>query len=83
LWRNSATGSNVIWRSADAQSPQSVTAVATTSNVAAIGDYNGDRKADILWRNGSTGAEVIWRAAKSAVPLMVAPVSDLAWKVIP
>jgi hypothetical protein len=37
-----------------------VSTVAAEWVVQAMGDFNGDRKADILWRNNTTGAVSIW-----------------------
>ncbi len=43
-----------------------VTAVPNMAwNIGAVGDYNGDGRADLMWRNTSTGANVIWRSANS------------------
>ncbi len=64
LWRNTATGANAIWFSANRATPQTADR-GGQSRLAdrRSGDYNGDGKADILWRNSSTGANVIWRSA--------------------
>lgn len=51
--------------------------------VAAVGDYDGDGRADIFWRNTVTGANAIWRSANAATPLGVATVGNQAWSVVP
>jgi hypothetical protein len=38
----------------------SVSYVSSGWNIAGIGDFNGDGKADILWRNSTTGQVYIW-----------------------
>jgi hypothetical protein len=51
--------------------------------IAAIGDYNGDGRSDLLWRNVKTGADVIWRSADARQQQAVATVGDLRWKIVP
>lgn len=58
LWRNTATGDNVIWPNGT-NAGYYITSLATGWNVAGIGDFNGNGKSDILWRDGS-GNNVIW-----------------------
>jgi hypothetical protein len=47
--------------------------------VVAVGDFNGDDRADIFWRNLSTGANDIWRSATSSLRQPVAPVTNFSW----
>jgi hypothetical protein len=47
--------------------------------VGAVGDYDGDGKADILWRNASTGADVIWKGGEAANQQAVASQVGTAW----
>lgn len=64
FWRNTATGANSIWLSANASTYQSVRSVTDTAwVVAGIGDFNGDGKSDLFWRNVSTGSNSIWLSA--------------------
>ena len=64
LWRNASTGENYIF-------PMNGTTILGTEGyvrtvadlnwrVAALGDYNGDGKADILWRHAWTGQNYIY-----------------------
>ena len=72
----------MIWRSANAATPQSVTGVSSQAwSVVGSGDYNGDDRADILWHNGSTGANTIWRSASSTTPQAM-PSIAVAWKIV-
>ncbi len=81
LWRNIQTGVNTIWKSANASTKQTVTAVNLAWKVAATGDFNGDGNTDILWRNSSTGANTIWRSGNSATAQAVTTIVSQAWKV--
>lgn len=67
LWRNSGTGEVFVWlMNGDlfAGTMSSQVSVKTISNlnwqVAGVGDFDGNGKADILWRNASTGANIIY-----------------------
>ncbi len=62
LWRDSNTGTVVIWFLSSAMAVQStatVGVVGTTWSIAQTGDYNGDGKSDILWID-NTGNIATW-----------------------
>lgn len=83
-WRNAATGSDAIWKSANASTPRAVAAVADLAwTIAGLGDFDGDGNFDVLWRNTSTGADAIWKSANSATPQAVTSVTNQAWTVVP
>ena len=76
LWRNSATGANVLWKSGSAATPAAVTAVANASwQVVGAGDFDYDGGADTLWRQAATGANVIWRGCNASRAMPVAAVA--------
>jgi hypothetical protein len=82
LWRNSASGANAIWRSADVALRQDVAQVADPNwKVVGAGDFDGDGKVDILWRNAATGSNAIWKSGNSATPQAITAVTSLSWKV--
>lgn len=81
LWRNTINGGNVIWRTANANTPQAVQGVALFWQPLGTGDYNGDGRADIFWRNSVSGLNVIWRSASIAMPQAVRSVADPDWTV--
>ena len=77
VWRNSATGENVIWylkgtafagsdgsanysprRGIDYDSLLSVSDPDWA--IVGYGDFNGDKKTDLVWRNARTGENAIW-----------------------
>ena len=65
LWRNSATGQVADWLGTLSggfigNGANSAHALSTNWQVAAIGDYNGDTRSDILWRNTATGEVTDW-----------------------
>jgi cysteine-rich repeat protein len=83
LWRNTSTGANAIWRSADSTTKIAVTGIADQHwIVAGRGDFNGDGKSDILWRNLSTGANSIWKSGNSATKQVLTTVAELSWKIV-
>lgn len=93
LWRNRKTGAMVLWWGASGAQPGVVSfdwgAQLEDPNwqVAAIGDFDGDRRSDILWRNRISGDNAVgflvsngfesdfWYAYSSN------PVPNFAWKV--
>jgi hypothetical protein len=64
LWRNGQTGENCIWLLSGSELTVSATNIASVTDpnwhVAAVADFNGDGKADILWHNASTREIVLW-----------------------
>ena len=64
LWRNPSTGQVAIWQM-DGTTLQAGTGFISANpgldwQIAGTGDFNGDKKADILWRNSFTGQAAIW-----------------------
>ncbi len=64
LWRNPSTNQVAIWEmDGTALLPGTgfISAIPDSSwQIAGTGDFNADKKADILWRNSSTGQLAIW-----------------------
>ncbi|UBF23954.1 FG-GAP-like repeat-containing protein [Kovacikia minuta CCNUW1] len=63
VWRNQATGENVIWRMAGASLSVStpITSLSSSSwRMQGTGDFNDDGNSDLLWRNQATGQNVAW-----------------------
>jgi hypothetical protein len=82
FWRNTNSGTNSIWDSANYATPQTAAPVSDQSwIVAGVGDFNKDGKADVLWRNLGTGANLIWRSGISTTPQPVTIVPNQAWMV--
>ncbi|MDH5833387.1 S8 family serine peptidase [Luteimonas kalidii] len=82
LWRNTSNGQNVIWRSGNSATQQSVTAVPSQAwRVVGVGDFNGDGQDDILWRNDITGANSVWMSGDGATQLGLETVASQAWVV--
>jgi hypothetical protein len=81
FWRNTATGANSIWLSANAANYQAARSVTDTAwVVAGVGDFNGDGKSDLFWRNTSTGSDSIWLSA-DANKYQASEARDLDWSV--
>ena len=64
LWRNSSSGENYVYLMAGSAIKPTEGYVRTVADqswqVAGIGDFDGDRKDDVLWRNSSTGENYIY-----------------------
>lgn len=71
LWRNVATGQNLIWQMNGAGVAQSVelppvTGGSSTWKVIGAGDVDADRDSDIFWFQPSTGTLVVWTIQNAA-----------------
>jgi hypothetical protein len=87
LWRNASTGQNYIYfmdgRTIKPGEGFTRTVPAPHWQVAGIGDFDGDGKADILWRNTSTGENYVFPMDGLAIKLnegYLRTVADTAWK---
>ena len=70
--------SQLVWTRLDGTARKSKSAIPPFANtswgVATLGDYDGDRRADILWRQGTNGRNRIWlmdgfaRKAQGEIP---------------
>jgi hypothetical protein len=69
LWHNSSTGESQIWFMNRQQLTDRATVLGQDGrpaligppfSIVGVGDFDGDKKADILWHNSSTGESQIW-----------------------
>lgn len=67
LWRNAATGANVLWKGGQYATPLKLARVTSSGSIAGIGDFDNNGLADILWRT-SAGALAIGFEGHSPVP---------------
>jgi hypothetical protein len=88
LWRNPTTGDNAIWLMDGATRVSSALLDAVLPGtgwiIAGVGDFNGDRKSDILWRSTTSGDNAIWLmngAARDSAAL-INRVADTNWAIV-
>ncbi len=64
VWRNSSSGTSTVWMmngtNIGVGSGTTSLQINSSYTVAAVGDFNGDGKADLAWRNNSTGETILW-----------------------
>jgi hypothetical protein len=88
LWRNAASGENYLYpMSAIAIQPGEGylrTVADTTWRIAAVADFDGDGKADILWRNAASGQNYLYLMDGTAIKPsegFVRTVADPTWQI--
>jgi glucose/sorbosone dehydrogenase/VCBS repeat protein/FG-GAP repeat protein len=88
LWRNAATGENYLYPmdglSIKATEGSLRSVADLTWQVAGVGDFDGDGKADVLWRNSSSGQNYLYPMDGKAIKPsegLIRTVADLNWKV--
>ncbi|MBE9032200.1 FG-GAP repeat protein [filamentous cyanobacterium LEGE 11480] len=73
VWRNQATGADAIWHlnrtnfafnSTAPQAGQDFTNLLSVADptweIKGTGDFNGDKKSDIVWRHRTSGTNIVW-----------------------
>ena len=87
VWRNAATGTNVVWylNGTNLIGQGSLPTVTDlTWQLVATADLTGDGHPDAVWRNRVTGANVVWALngttfiSQASLPT----VADLAWEIV-
>ena len=87
LWRNAATGENYLYPMSGKTILGSEGNLRTVADqdwqVAGIGDFDGDGKADVLWRNSSSGENYVYLMNGKAIvgEGYLRTVADLNWQV--
>jgi hypothetical protein len=82
LWRNSATGANTIWQSANPATPQAMASVPSQDwQIVGVGQFDDDFRADVVWRNKRTGAATIWLSADHMTQKAMTTVASQDWQV--
>jgi Cadherin-like/Bacterial Ig domain/Beta-propeller repeat/FG-GAP-like repeat len=89
LWRNNRTGENAVWILDDFNLTPPNSSLLTEVEDAdwkmvSSGDFDGDRKTDIIWRNSRTGENAIWLmdGLTEGRQDFITRVEDSNWKII-
>ncbi len=88
LWRNTTTGTNVVWymNGKDFAGWDYLIAVNDQAwTIVGTGDFNGDGKPDILWRNTTSGENVVWYMNGkdfAGWDYLLPTVSDQTWTIV-
>ncbi|QIR37396.1 hypothetical protein HCG51_12210 [Tolypothrix sp. PCC 7910] len=86
VWRNSATGQNVLWAMNDDKLLNGVLFDQVLDNswkIEGTADFNGDGHSDLVWRNYNTGQNVLWymNGDKLLNAVLFEPVVYTNWKI--
>jgi hypothetical protein len=87
FWRNASTGENYVYPMDGTTIKPTEGYVRTVADqswqVAGIGDFNGDGRADVLWRNSTTGENYIYIMTGTAIGPegFLRTVADQNWQV--
>lgn len=83
FWRNSTSGENVVWRSANQGSSYYAATVPNLNwKVVGSGDFDADGKGDIFWRDSATGQNIIWPSGSAAQLKSLQTIPDAGWRVV-
>jgi alpha-tubulin suppressor-like RCC1 family protein len=82
LWRNASTGDLGFWKmlgtGPDGSGYTPLTTIDAAWQVAALADFSGDGKPDILWQNLTTGDRGFWTLNGTAVASGWTPLTNIA-----
>ncbi len=87
LWRHiSGIGENLVWYMSGTTHVGNGWIISMGDQswkMVGIGDFNGDKKPDILWRNSTTGENVVWYMDGSTLTgsVWLDPIADQSWVV--
>jgi len=88
LWRNASTGENYLYPMDGLTIKPTEGYIRTVADqnwqMAGVGDYDGDGKADVLWRNDSTGENYLYPMDGTTIKPTegyLRTVADLSWEV--
>jgi len=88
LWRNAVTGENYLYPMVGLSIKPTEgflrTVADTTWQIAGVGDFDGDGKADVMWRNSGSGQNYLYPMDGTSIKAtegFVRTVADPAWEV--